>query len=115
MSDVNTITLSGKLRGDVESQDTEKLAVSRFYLEVADSSDGGQIGVFKVVAFGKAAEFACNRLNEGDKATVTGKLVSRGGSRGPKAVETLAKVITPHKQVKVKTTTEEDLPIIEAE
>ena len=32
MADVNTVTLSGKLRGAVESQDTEKLAVSRFYL-----------------------------------------------------------------------------------
>ena len=58
MADVNTVTLSGKLRGDVETQDTEKLEVSRFFLAITDSSDGGRESIFKVVAFGKSAEFA---------------------------------------------------------
>ena len=121
MADVNTVTLSGKIRGEVESQDTGKPVVSRFYLAVADSSDGGQIGEFKVVAFGKTAEFARDRLHDGDKATVTGKLLSRGGSRGPRAVEVQAKVITPPKQSRAKAkskaeaSTEEELPIVEAE
>ena len=117
MADVNTVTLSGKLRGDVESQDSEKLEVSRFFLAVADSSDGGQEGLFKVVAFGKTAEFARNRLHDGDKATVTGKPLSHGGSRGLKAVEIQAKVITPPKQARAKQTSEhqeqDELPIVE--
>ena len=37
ISDINTVTLSGTLRRDVESYTKEDLVVSRFYLGVAES------------------------------------------------------------------------------
>mgnify|MGYP002528950258 CR=1 FL=1 len=73
------------------------------------------------LAAGKTADFARDRLHDGDKATVTGKLLSRSGSRGPRAVEIQAKVITPPKQSRAKAkskaeaSTEEELPIVTAE
>ena len=53
--------------------------------------------------------------------TLSGKLLSRGGSRGPRAVEIQAKVITPPKQARSKQKAEskqqgrEELPIIDTE
>lgn len=83
MSDINTVTLSGALRGDVESYEKEDLVVSRFYLGVADAHEGGEEGVFKVVAFGKTGEYARTHLSDGERVSVVGKLLAQGGSRGP--------------------------------
>lgn len=99
MSDMNTVTISGTVRGEVESYTKEDLVVSRFYLGVAEAHEKGEEGTFKVVAFGKTAEYARNNLKDGERATVLGKLLARGGSRGPRPVEIQAKVITlPNKK-----------------
>lgn len=103
MSDINTVTLSGTIRGEVESYTREDLVVSRFYLGVAEAHEKAEEGLFKVVAFGKTAEYARKNLQDGERVTVTGRLLARGGTRGPRPVEVQAKVITRQNRAKTKT------------
>lgn len=116
MADINTVTLSGTVRGEVENYTKQDLEVSRFYLGVDEAHEKSEEGIFKVVAFGKTAEYARNNLKDGDRATILGKLLARGGSRGPRPVEIQAKVITlQNKKAVTKKTAEAEEAQVEEE
>ena len=74
MSDINTVSLSGTVHGDVETYQSDDLPVSRFYLLVAGAGGKGKAATFKVVAFGDLAELSQSALADGSRVVFTGGL-----------------------------------------
>lgn len=72
--DINTVSLSGTVHGDVESYQSNDLPVSRFYLLVTGAGGRGKAAAFKVVAFGDLAERSQSDLADGSRVVLTGGL-----------------------------------------
>jgi len=80
MADINTISLSGVLAGDVEASKAKGMAVTRFFIDVEWAGERSTWGKFKIVAFAEWAEVA-RKLSEGDRLILVGALLYSGESR----------------------------------
>lgn len=85
MTDMNTVSLSGVLSGDVETAESKGIKIARFFIDVEGAGDQRPCGIFKVVAFSDWAEAAKN-LSTGDRVVLVGALCERRG-RGRREVE----------------------------
>jgi len=83
MSDINTVSLSGVLVGDVETAKAKGMSVARFFIEVEGAGDRSARGNFKAVAFAEWADVAKN-LSEGDRVVLVGALLDRSARGGRK-------------------------------
>jgi len=85
MTDMNTVSLSGVLNGDVETAESKGIKIARFFIDVEGAGDQRPCGIFKVVAFADWAEAARN-LSSGDQVVLVGALCERR-AKGRREVE----------------------------
>jgi single-stranded DNA-binding protein len=93
MNDINTVSLSGVLAGDVEMSKAKGVSVARFFIDVEGAGDQRTWGNFKVVAFDEWAEVA-KKLLRGDKVVLVGALLERRG-RGRREMEIRVRNLIP--------------------
>ena len=75
MADINTVSLSGVVAGDVEIRKAKDMEVARFFIEVEGADERRSYGKFMVVAFATWAAVA-RKLSEGTRIVIVGVLLS---------------------------------------
>jgi len=71
MAEINTVSLSGVVNGDVEIRKAKDMEVARFFIEVEGAGERRSHGKFMVVAFAEWAEVA-RKLSEGNRIVIVG-------------------------------------------
>lgn len=92
MVDINTITVSGTVVGEVDTSSKGDLNIARFQLALITADEAAEPSQFKVVAFGDNAKFCEQTLKEGDPIVVLGRLQSRRWAKRQE-VEIMARTI----------------------
>jgi len=93
MVEINTVSLSGVVSGDVEIKKAKDMQVARFFIEVEGAGERRSHGKFMVVAFAEWAEVA-KKLTEGDRLVLVGAL-SEWRGKGMRDVEIRARNLIP--------------------
>lgn len=93
MAEINTVSLSGVVSGDVEIRKAKDMEVARFFIEVEGAGERRSHGKFMVVAFAEWAEVA-KKLTEGDRIILVGAL-SEWRGKGMRDVEIRARNLIP--------------------
>ena len=93
MAEINTVSLSGVVSGDVEIRKAKDLEVARFFIEVEGAGERRSHGKFMVVAFAEWAEVA-RKLSEGDRLVLVGAL-SEWRGKGMRDVEVRVRNLIP--------------------
>ena len=73
MTDINTVSLSGIVSGDVKISKPRGVSVARFYIETEGAGNPRTVGKFEIVAFAEWAEMT-RELSKGDRVVLVGAL-----------------------------------------
>ena len=93
MTDINTVSLSGILSGDVETSKGKGVSVARFFIDVEGAGGQRPCGIFKIVAFAEWADVAM-KLSKGDRVVLVGALLEWRG-KGMRDVEIRVRNLIP--------------------
>ena len=120
MTDINTVSLSGILNGDVETSKGKGVSVARFFIDVEGAGGQRPCGIFKIVAFAEWADVAM-KLSKGDRVVLVGALLEWRG-KGMRDVEIRVRNLiplpeeTPHSEIpEAEADEEEDEEVVEEE